>query len=147
MGPPVAPIDRLRAKLSDQGDVRLAYLFGSRGEGRDAPGSDWDVAVLFDRAAPLERALSLADDLRHELGERVDVISLVRAPVELAERVVRTGRILFARGEVDRVEYEATIMARAFDLAPLLRRQRREILEGSPHDRAVERYRAALKSF
>jgi predicted nucleotidyltransferase len=142
MGPP--PAERLAAALAAEPDVRVAYLFGSRAEGRAAEGSDWDVAVLLERGAPFERAVALGDTLRATLGEPLDLLSLERAPIELAIRVVLTGRLLHARSEAERVDYEATMMARGHDLAPLLERQRREILEGSPHDRALERYRAAL---
>jgi predicted nucleotidyltransferase len=138
------PMRRLRERLAGERDLRLAYLFGSRATGRAAPGSDWDVAVLFERGADPRRRLALAEALREALGAPVDLVSLERAPVEFATRVVRDGVLLVARSEAERVEYEAMVLARASDLAPLLERQRREILEGGGHDRAVERYRAAL---
>jgi predicted nucleotidyltransferase len=135
---------RLAALLAAREEVRLAYLFGSRASGRAQVGSDWDVGVVLGVGTPPERRLEIAAALGAELGEPVDVVALDRAPIEFAARVVCEGKILFERSVAERVEFEARTLARAHDLAPLLARQRREILEGGPHDRAVERYRAAL---
>jgi predicted nucleotidyltransferase len=128
--------------LATQPDVGLAYLFGSRVTGRATSESDWDVAVLLDLAAPPSRRLDLADALGRSVGVKVDVLPLGKLPIEFAEQIVRKGRLLFARSEGERVEFEARTMARAFDLRPELQRQHLEILEGGPHDGAVERHRA-----
>jgi predicted nucleotidyltransferase len=134
----------IQQELERQEDVRLAYLFGSRTTGRAAPDSDWDIAILLDRGAALERRLTLADRLGTLLGIRCDVVDLQHVPVEFAARVVCEGRPLLVRRRVDLVEYEATILAMASLQASVLESQRREIMEGGAHGRAVERYRKAL---
>lgn len=140
----VIELDLLKAAVRRHAEVRLSYLFGSRASGRAASDSDWDVAVLFDRDSMPELRLVLADALHQETGLRVEIVALNRAPVELASRVVCEGLLLHARSVEERVEYESTVLARAWDAAPVLNLQRREILEGAGHERAVERYRAAL---
>jgi predicted nucleotidyltransferase len=52
-------VDRLGNALRDSGEVRLAFLFGSRARGR--ADSDFDIAVLLDTdAADLEGLASWA---------------------------------------------------------------------------------------
>ena len=126
--------------------VRMVYLFGSRVENSVGPMSDFDVALLVDRAADGPR---LRARLAHELArsletDRIDVVLLNRAPIELAYAVVADGKVLFEQDVATRVEYEANVLSRYGDLLPMLRRQRRDILQGDDYDRRVRRYRATI---
>jgi predicted nucleotidyltransferase len=56
-------IEQLQAYLSDQDDVLDAYLFGSRAEGRAAPQSDYDIAVLARAELAPARRFELASEL------------------------------------------------------------------------------------
>jgi predicted nucleotidyltransferase len=126
--------------------VRLVYLFGSRVAGDLGPMSDYDLALLVDRAVdgrPVQARL--AHELAHALQtDRVDVLLLNRAPVELAYAVIAQGALLYEQDVATRVEYEAMVLGRYGDLLPMLRAQRADILRGDDHDRRVRRYRAAL---
>ena len=135
--------DAIAQELARHPDVRLAYLFGSRANGRATPGSDWDIAVLLDRGGAPGRPLELAGLIEERLGMRCDVVSLNESPIEFSSRVILEGQRLSVQRE-DPVEYEANILARASVQRPLLERQRREIVEGNAGGRAVERYRKAL---
>lgn len=128
-------------------EVRLAYLFGSRVDGRVGPLSDYDFAVLLenDQSAPAIRAR-----LAHELGlvlgaNRIDVVILNRAPVELAYTVITQGRPIYQRDEAARVEYEAEVMSRYGDYLPVLRAQMEDIRRGGKLETRVQRYREALR--
>jgi predicted nucleotidyltransferase len=135
------------AKLfQDIPQVCLAYLFGSRAGGNVGPLSDYDFGVLLDHGAEIP---PLRDELTHvlvtHLGiDRVDVVILNEAPIELAYAVIAQGVVLYQRDLATRVEYEATVMGLYGDYLPVLRQQRREILQGDDHAKRVQRYREAL---
>ncbi len=143
-----ALVEQLRPVIADVPAVTLAYLFGSRAEGNIGPLSDYDIAVLLDRDADHEAArLRLTRQLRRALRtetEAVDLVLLNEAPVELAFNVIANGKLICQRDLATRVEYEATVMSRYYDLLPMLRAQRQDILRGDDYDRRVRRYRAAL---
>jgi predicted nucleotidyltransferase len=126
--------------------IHLVYLFGSQVTGNVGPASDYDFGVLLDRAAawPQTRA-----ELGHRLAKaldtgRIDLVLLNRAPIELAFAVIAQGELLFERDVATWVEYEARIMSLYGDYLPILREQRRDILEDKGHDTRVQRYQAAL---
>ena len=138
--------DELSAILPGFEGVSLVYVFGSQVEGRLGPMSDYDLAVLVDRTADGRR---IQAHLAHELAralqtDRIDVVLLNRAPVELAYAIIAQGQVLYERDTSTRVEYEANVMSRYGDLLPMLRAQRDDILRGEDHDARVRRYRAAL---
>ena len=138
--------DGLTTVLPSLEGIRLVYLFGSQVGNDVGPMSDFDVAVLADTAADGPRVRArLAHDLARLLQtDRVDVVLLNRASIELAYAVVAQGKVLYEQDVATRVEYEATVLSRYGDLLPVLRRQRRDILRGDDYDRRVRRYRATL---
>ena len=139
--------DELSTILPSLEAVRMVYLFGSRVENNVGPMSDFDVAVLVDRAADGPRLRArLAHELARVLGtDRVEVVLLNRASIELAYAVVAQGKVLYEEDLATRVEYEATILSRYGDYLPVLRRQRRDILRGDDYERRVHRYRATFR--
>jgi predicted nucleotidyltransferase len=138
--------DKLSTILASLEGVRLVYLFGSQVEGSPGPMSDYDLGVLLDPAidGPPVQA-RLAHELACALGtDRVDVVLLDRAPIELAYAIIAQGQALFERDVATRVEYEAQVLSRYGDYLPVLRAQRDDILRGDEHVHRVQRYRAAL---
>jgi predicted nucleotidyltransferase len=126
--------------------VQLVYLFGSQVEGDIGPASDYDLGLLADRVAN-GRALQarLAHELVRALGtDRIDVVLLNRAPVELAYAVVASGRLLYERDVATRVEYEAKVLSRYGDYLPVLRAQSVDLLRGEEYEQRVRRYRETL---
>jgi predicted nucleotidyltransferase len=143
--------NQLPSILHDLEDVCLVYLFGSQVQGDHGPMSDYDLALLVDRAADGRAAdgrriqALLAHELAHTLQtDKVDVVLLNSASIELAYAIIAEGTLLFERDIATRVEYEAYILSRYGDYLPVLRTQREDILRGDDHDRRVRRYRAAL---
>lgn len=137
--------ERLEKLASDFPELHLIYLFGSQVTGQAGPQSDYDLGVLMDRdsdtssrRATLEHALMVFLD-----QERLDVVWLSRAPLELAFAIIQ-GILLYERDVATRVEYEAQVMSRYGDYLPVLRAQRAEILAGGDHAARVQRYREAL---
>ena len=143
---PQALQDELSTILPGLEGVCLVYLFGSRVEGNLGPMSDHDLALLVDRAVDGRRVQArLAHELARALQtDRVDVVLLNRASIELAYAIIAQGKLIYEQDVATRVEYEATVLSRYGDYLPVLRRQRDDILQGDDHDRRVRRYRAAL---
>lgn len=136
----------VRQMAPDFPEIRLVYLFGSQVTGKTGPQSDYDLGVLVDREGDTAaRRAACEHELSILLGtERLDVVWLSQAPVELAFAVISQGRLLYERDVATRVEYEAQVMSRYCDYLPVLRAQRAEILAGGDHAARVQRYREAL---
>lgn len=127
-------------------EVTLVYLFGSQVEGHVGPLSDYDLGVLVDRP---ESGPYVRSRLAFELGRRIaatkiDIVLLNRAPIELAFAVISRGKLLYQRGDAQRIEYEARAMGLYFDYLPVLRSQRDDILRGGEYEARVHRYREAF---
>ncbi len=138
---------RARGLLAKFPEVKLVYLFGSHVEGPVGPLSDYDFGVLVEdaRDIPMLRA-RLAHELGRLLGtDRIDVVILNLAPIELAYAVIAQGRPIYQRDEATRVEYEAEVMGHYGDYLPFLRAQAEDIRRGGEHAARVQRYREALR--
>lgn len=123
--------DRLEEAITEalvaEAGIVAVYLFGSTVRGMAGPGSDVDVAVLFDEA-PAPRLdgprFTLAGSLERALGRPVDLVVLNDAPADLRARVLREGRLLVDRDRSARIAFEVRTRNEAFDLEPLLARYR-----------------------
>ncbi len=121
------------AEIAEEFGVELAYLFGSRAqiEGRAGPLSDYDFALLLREELAFPRRYELAYRLARCLGvpfDRIDLVVLNAAPIELRYGVVATGILLYEVHRAVRVEFEARTLGRYFDYLPVLRRQRADLL-------------------
>jgi predicted nucleotidyltransferase len=141
-------IDRLTTYFSNEIDtslIKLAYLFGSRAGGTIGPISDFDIAVLFSKSAPLILRFELEHKLKKALSsDLVDLVVLNYAPIELQYAVVASGDVVYEISFETRVEYEAFTLSRYGDFLPILRNQRQEILEDEINEAGIQRYREAL---
>jgi len=137
-------LEALQRRFASEEHVILAYLFGSQANGTAGPQSDYDIALLV-----RQPSLALQARLAHEIGiilgtDRVDVVLLNRAPVELAYAVIAQGQLLYQRSVAERVEFEAKVLSLYGDYLPILRRQREEILKDVGKETQIQRYREAL---
>jgi len=100
---------RLARVLPDTPGVDLAYLFGSQAAGRGRNESDIDVGVLVSADALKDRdgtVARLLDGLGRVVGsDRLDLVLLNDAPSLLRQRVLATGRLLYARTPSCRVRF------------------------------------------
>ncbi len=126
--------------------VELSYLFGSHAGGTEGPISDYDIAVLFSKTVPPEKTYGLAHKLATLLmTERVDMVVLNRAPIELRYAVIATGIVIYEVNQAVRVEFEASTLSCYGDFLPILRRQKKEILEERNNETGIQRYRETLR--
>lgn len=108
-----------------------AYLFGSHADGRAHRESDIDVGILLDwprhpdEKSRFETRLRLSSAIGHALGRGdIDVVILNDAPPQLARSIVTDGRRVFCRDAESDHAYRRTVLLRAADLEPFLRRMR-----------------------
>lgn len=119
---------RVRAVFGRSSGVVTAYLFGSHGRGEATPGSDVDVAVLFEKAPAGtlgDSAHELAGELERELGREVDLVVLNHAAPDLTHRVLRDGVLVCENDRSARIAFEIHARNQYFDLVPFLQRYRR----------------------
>jgi len=136
---------RLIAYFAQEDEVLLAYLFGSRVAGKTGDLSDYDIAVLLRARQPQSFRYELASSLAQLLdADRVDLVILNDTSIELRYNVIATGKLLYMRDRVAKVEFEAETLSRYFDYLPILREQKQEIIAGGNDEAGVCRYRAAL---
>jgi hypothetical protein len=112
-----------------------AYLFGSLAEGRAHRESDVDVGILLDRrvhpgtADRFEEKVLMIGHLRAAMVRDVDVVVLNDAPPQLARRIMDPEHRVFAADVAADHAFFRTILSRAADLEPFLRRTRRVKLQ------------------
>lgn len=138
-------VQRVAAALAALGEVRVAWVFGSRVAGTAGPRSDLDVGVVFAaalddeaREAARRRIVATLTDALGALGERTDVVDLERTSSAVAFRAIRDGRRALSRSESERVAAEVRIVRRYDDDAPrreLYRRAARAHAGGGTHGR------------
>ena len=111
--------------LNDFLEVALVYLFGSQVSRITGPLRDYDLAILDEGPTgdvALQTRFQFA--LSRVLGtDRVDVILLNRAPVELAFEIISSGVLLYQKDLFPHVEYEATVMSLYGDYLPYMVRR------------------------
>ena len=124
------PLADLGSVLAAYPAVSLAYLFGSAASGHLTPLSDVDIALVTDPQLPprdrLRLELAAADALAQHCGlDNADVRVINEAPVMLRGQVVTDGRLLLARDEVARVEFETRTRSEYFDFSPVAEQLRK----------------------
>ncbi|MEW6741755.1 MAG: nucleotidyltransferase domain-containing protein [Planctomycetota bacterium] len=106
------------AKVCTAAPVLLMYLHGTHANGTQTHLSDIDIAVLLETHAARDLLIhaDLLASLQATCGrEDVDLAILnVVGPI-LKDRVVRHGRLIFARSPRDRVLFEAAAIKEALD--------------------------------
>ena len=108
-------LERLNAVLAAEPGLLAAWLFGSCAAGRTHPGSDIDIALLYEPPPALARLAALRAGLQEALGmEDVDLVLLdEETPSVLAFEAV-SGRLLHCRDR-DRLAAYVSEIARQYE--------------------------------
>jgi len=127
----------LVASFSRYKEVDLAYLFGSRARGDPRQESDWDFAILLSEAFrdPYD-LVRLIGDLAEALNvtdEKVNLVVLNDAPLELSYKVISEGLIIYERDLERRVDFEVNILKLYMDFKPTLDKLRKSTIEAYIH--------------
>lgn len=125
-------------KLEDLG-VQSLYLFGSRAQGAAGPLSDYDFAVLMDRAGHKrgDKTYDAIYDILSPLCPRtlrndvIDIVFLRDAPLELKMHVIRRGKVIFDNAAPRaRLKFEENTTLLYSDFRPILDMCDKAILAG-----------------
>ena len=112
----------LAAFFAGQGDVRVAWLFGSQARGSAGPLSDVDIAVVL--SGPVERQArrrsALCADLMGILHrDDVDLVLFEMGSPLLKHRVIRDGVVLLVRDPHELSRLATAAVIEHLDTAPL----------------------------
>jgi predicted nucleotidyltransferase len=108
------------AQASTENDISALWLYGSRARGDHHPGSDYDLAVLFNtrlsvryeaRVRPEVRALQWAEALA--LPENtLSVVDMALCPIPLGISVLQEGLLLIDKDPSSRFREESRLLSR-----------------------------------
>lgn len=123
----------LRRVLEAESGISYALLFGSSARGTAHAESDADVAIELRPGAGRDvRALGgLAARLESVLGRPIDLVLLDEAPVALAYRIFREGRLLVERDHDALVARKARVLLDYLDWKPVEERCAEGILRSA----------------
>ncbi len=103
-------------------EIRLvvAYLFGSQARGQARPVSNVDIAVYLNeglkKGERFDLKLRLIGDLSVILQtDGVDLLLLRDLPLFFQYRIVREGKLIFCKDELQRIRFEFRVMSLFFD--------------------------------
>lgn len=126
-------LERLVAKARADQDVLAVFHFGSRVRGEAGPSSDVDVCLVLTprpvALGPLDRSRKRMEYLEHSA---LDVTIYQDLPIYIRRRILKEGRLLFARDEA--LLYEvARRTAQAYeDFRPIYQAYLDEVARGGP---------------
>lgn len=80
--------------LAGEPGIKVALVYGSAAAGKMRPGSDVDVAVLFDRPLDMESRLALWGKLTDALRREVDLVDLYDLGGEILHQILTKGRVI-----------------------------------------------------
>jgi hypothetical protein len=113
--------------------VRAVYLFGSTVTGNTGPLSDIDIAVLLDKNVTRKECSNLKLKLIAEFtdifkSDKIDLVILNDAPVQLTFEIISKGRIIFGKHE-EIAEFEAKASSYYHDMKFYIDRYTEEIIK------------------
>ena len=127
--------EAIRKALAADSRVGYALIFGSEATDRRTPFSDVDIAIGLKEGARLDqRDLgAIVSNLERAIGRTVDLVLLDDAPVGVAYRVFRDGRLVFEADHAARVRREAKAILEYLDFQPVEQMCARAVLDAAAH--------------
>ena len=128
--------ERLRPVFAGYPQIWAVYLFGSRAEGRDRPGSDFDLGVILRPGHPAPDKRELLTELVRAGFENVDVVFLDPGDIRdivLWFEVVRHNRVVYVASDFEPGTLFSRIVRMYWDFLPVLELQRRAFKERLLH--------------
>jgi len=116
--------ERLRESLHDEKEISFAYLYGSAVYDPTLSGGDIDVAVYLkpsNMREYIKREAELTSLLIRQLAmDEIDLRILNALPLVLQYTILKEGTLILSRDEIQRTEFETSVMIRFFELKPYL---------------------------
>lgn len=103
-------ISELKLYLSKNSNVIAFYIFGSYGTKWQNQNSDIDFAILYDKDISLKEELMLEIKIS-EIFKRddIDVVNLNKAPINLQQRVIYTGDLLYCSDKIKLADFKERV--------------------------------------
>lgn len=133
----IACMEALQRALEREPRLTYALVFGSRARGSAHAASDLDVAVGLTpgvRLDPQELG-DLVSTLERASGRSIDLLLLDEAPLAVAYRVFRDGRVVLERDHAALVERKTRAILEYLDFRPLEELAVRGVLAAAAHGR------------
>ena len=146
-------VARLKEFAQAHNEIVAIYLFGSRARGDAVAGSDVDVAILLHPSIPATfddelRWSNMVMDALHT--DAVDALLLDRLPPAFQFRITSEGRVVHSNDEMQRIDWEAGMLSRYYDVRPFHKIYDRSYLEWLKErftDDQRREYERALETF
>jgi predicted nucleotidyltransferase len=120
-------------RIFDKYNFPAAYLFGSRADVTATPDSDYDFGILLREALDFEEAVLLEMDIAEELsgvlGQKVDIVILNSASIELKFLIIKRGILIYSGDDDLRTDFEDVAIRDYLDFKPVLDAYRKEVRE------------------
>lgn len=135
-----AALAKILPLLQARPQIRIAWLFGSRAQDRERPGSDLDIAIETGPGFDWEDLYRLSGDASLALdSDRVDVVWLKQADALLAFSVVSEGKTLFYRDAEHYNEWERRALHRYREYCIYLKKHRGYVTHGVHSETVAKR--------
>jgi len=121
---PASLVEQLREALDREEDILFAYLYGSALYDPNPRIGDIDVAVYL-KPTDMNEYISKEEELTAILisklhTDEIDLRILNELPLVLKYSILKDGKLLFSRDELQRVDFETSVMIRFLELKPYL---------------------------
>ena len=121
---PVTLADRIRESLNHEKSILFAYLYGSAAYDPELSGGDIDIAVYLKPSSIIEyvrKEAALAGFLISQLHtDEIDLRILNVLPLVLQYNILKEGKLILCRDELQRADFETNVMIRFFEIKPYL---------------------------
>ncbi len=110
-------LEKIKLLASQNTDIEILWLYGSRARGNAHQNSDYDLAIAFSSRLkdPIERRLRpelQALKWKKELGIDLSIIDINQVPLPLAYTVVSDNHTLYSNNDFRRLTQEQRIMSK-----------------------------------
>ncbi len=122
MDPKEPLIKRLIGKLPD---LEAIYLFGSRAEGVEKKGSDWDFAFLSRKGLNPKELWDIKSQLEADYNEDIDILDLYQIDTVTQIEVIKGGSVIWKAENFNPLVFESVVIS----MFQKLNEERAEILK------------------
>ncbi|MGE5554332.1 MAG: type VII toxin-antitoxin system MntA family adenylyltransferase antitoxin [Betaproteobacteria bacterium] len=132
--------ETLKPVFAGRADVVAVYLFGSHASPEETEQSDVDLGVIFRSRPTLTDELNLEVAVCAALGtDRVDLVNLNRAGVDLQFRALQEGATLFCADDEARADFVEEVLDRHGDFGLTVYMLHQDFLAGLREVQAGDR--------